>query len=308
MQRNTLLKYQNYRYLKVAGLLMTLAVLAYLSDQSAADAYGGSPLGYLFGVSSTLTVVMLMLYGIRKRLAPVRTERRNPSKASSPRQNFTERRKREANWLRHHGATLQGWLSAHIYLGVALVVLATLHTGFQFGWNVHTLAYALMMFVIISGCYGIYAYLRFPRLMTVNMDRMGTFEGLLLEIDELDKQASIKSLQFSDDICAIVQKARQETRIGGNIFQQLTAYQHNCPTAKAVQQLQMLGKSMEYDQLKSFDDLYSVMAHKESLVKRARRDVMLRARLEFWLYLHAPLSVAFLAALTAHIVAIFYYW
>src|SRR5574337_14258 len=113
------------------------------------------------------------------------------------------------------------WLSAHTYLGVALIVLATLHTGFQFGWNVHTLAYALMMVVIMSGCYGTYAYLRFPRLMTANMGGVSTFDTLLLEINDLDKQASIKSLQFSDDICAIVLKARQGTRIGGSLFQQL---------------------------------------------------------------------------------------
>ncbi|MDD1624546.1 MAG: hypothetical protein LUO94_07260 [Methylococcaceae bacterium] len=308
MQRSTLLEYKNYRYFKTASLLMIFAAMAYLFDQPATGAYGGSWLGYLFGILSALIVIALILYGVRKRLTPMRTEQRNLLDASSPQQVIPDRRKSETNWLRHHGATLQGWLSAHTYLGVALIVLATLHTGFEFGWNVHTLAYALMMVVIISGFYGIYAYLRFPRLMTANMRGSDTFDTLLLEIDDLDKQASVKSLQFSDDICAIVRKARQETLIGGNFLQQLTAYQRNCPTARAVQQLQVLGKSLEYDQLKSFDDLYSVMAHKESLVKRARLDVMYRARLEFWLYLHAPLSIAFLTALIVHIVAIFFYW
>jgi len=308
MQRNTLLEYKNYRYFKIASLLMIAAVLAYLFHQPATGAYGGSWLGYMFGILSALIVVVLMLYGIRKRLAPIRTERRNLLNASSPQQDAPDRRKHQTNWSRHHGATLQGWLSAHTYLGIALILLATLHTGFQFGWNIHTLAYVLMMVVIISGCYGIYAYLRFPRLMTANMDGIGTFDAMMLEIDELDKQASVKSLQFSDDICAIVLKARQETRIGGNFFQQLVAYQRNCPTTRAVRQLQVLGKSLKYDQLKSFDDLYSVMAHKESQVGRARRDVMYRARLEFWLYLHTPLSIAFLTALIVHIIAIFFYW
>lgn len=308
MQRNTLLKYKNYRYLKAASLMMMIAIMAYSLDRSATGTYGGSWLSYSLGILSSSIVVVLMLYGIRKRLAPARTERRDSSNASSLQQNAPERRKHMANWPRHHGATLQGWLSAHAYLGASLIVLATLHTGFQFGWNVHTLAYALMLFVIASGCYGIYVYLRLPRLMTANMAGIGTFDTLLLEIDNLDKQAGIKSLQFSDDICGIVLKARQETRIGGNIFQQLTAYQHHCPTARAVQQLQALGKSLEYDQLKPFDALYSIMAHKESLVRRARMDVMYRARLEFWLYLHTPLSIAFLTALIAHIIAILFYW
>jgi len=308
MQRSTLLEYKNYRYLKTASLLMVFAVIAYLFDQPATGAYGGTWLGYLLGILSTLIVIVLALYGVRKRLAPLRTERRNLLTASSPPQDVPDHRVHEANWLRHHGATLQGWLSAHTYLGVALIVLATLHAGFQFGWNVHTLSYVLMMIVIISGCYGTYAYLRFPRLITDNMGEMDTLDTVLLEIDDLDKQASIKSLQFSDDICALVLKARQETHIGGNLFQQLTAFQRNCPTAQALQQLQVLGKSLEYDQLKSFDDLYLIVARKETLVKRARRDVMYRARMEFWLYLHAPLSVAFLAALVAHIVAIYFYW
>lgn len=308
MQRDTLLEYKNYRYFKISALLMIAAILAYLFHQPATGAYGGSWLGYLLGILSALIVVALVLYGVRRRFAPIRTERRNSSNTSLPQQDISDRRKHAGNQLRHQGAKLQGWLSAHTYLGIALIVLATLHTGFQFGWNIHTSAYVLMMIVIVSGCYGIYAYLRFPRLMTANMGEVCTFDALLREIDYLDKQASVKSLQFSDDICAIVLKARQETRIGGNFIEQLTAFQRNCPTTRAMQQLQVLGKSLKYDQLKSFDDLYSVMAHKESLVRKARRDVMYRARLDFWLYLHAPLSIAFLMVLIVHIIAIFYYW
>ena len=57
---------------------------------------------------------------------------------------------------------LLGWLSAHVYLGVVLVVVATLHASFQAGWNVHTLAYVLMLFVVLSGIYGVIMYARVP--------------------------------------------------------------------------------------------------------------------------------------------------
>ena len=304
MRRNVL-NYRNYRYLRLASLVMALSAMAYLLHQPATGefAYGGTWLGYLFGILATAVAVVLMAYGLRKRLAPMRVELRN-----TPGQHVPNRRRREMNWLRHHGPTLQGWLSAHIYLGLALVVLVTLHTGFQFGWNVHSLAYVLMMVAIVSGCYGVYAYLRFPSLMTENMDGIDTFDAMMLEINELDKQANVKSLQFSDEVGALIQKARQGTLIGGNLFQQLMAYHHNCPTAQAVEQLQALGKHIRYDQMKTFDELYMTIVQKEALVKRARRDVMYRARMQFWLYVHVPFSIAFLAALVAHIVAIFYFW
>jgi hypothetical protein len=35
---------------------------------------------------------------------------------------------------------------------------------------------------------------------------------------------------------------------------------------------------------------------------------MLRARLEFWLYLHVPLAIALVCALIIHVVSIFFYW
>ena len=50
--------------------------------------------------------------------------------------------------------SLQGWTSAHVYIGTSLLVIVTLHTAFEFGWNVHTAAYALMVLVIDSGFIG----------------------------------------------------------------------------------------------------------------------------------------------------------
>jgi len=68
-----------------------------------------------------------------------------------------------------------------VYLGASLLVIATLHAAFQVGWNVHTLAYALMVVVILSGFYGVYAYLRYPPRIT---DTLGehTLDTLLLGI------------------------------------------------------------------------------------------------------------------------------
>ena len=58
--------------------------------------------------------------------------------------------------------SVQGWTSAHVYLGTALLIIATLHAGFQVGWNLHTLAYVLMIVVIASGFFGLYSYLNIP--------------------------------------------------------------------------------------------------------------------------------------------------
>ena len=99
--------------------------------------YGGTWLGYTFG---TVLILWLMLLGVRKR------------------------------GYRFATGSLQGRTSAHVYIGTSLLVIVTLHTTFEFGWNVHTAAYALMVLVIDSGFIGV-AYLHCPALMTANPGR-----------------------------------------------------------------------------------------------------------------------------------------
>lgn len=317
MQQTTLLKFKNYRYLKATCLLVAIAVAAYASNEPAGgEHYGGTWLGYALGAVSTLIIISQMYYGVRKRFTPRSSERRqyrtgavhkkkNEGARAAPK---IERRALDAVERWRYGGTLQGWLSAHVYLGASLIVLASLHTGFQFGWNVHTLSYVLMLLVITSGFYGMYAYLNYPRLITQNMGEE-ILDGVLLKIAELDELARLRALGLPDEVNALVLKAQQGTRIGGNLFQQLSGSQRDCPTGLAIQQIQQLSRSLIMnDQPKLMRDLYSVLLQKQRLVLQARNEIMLQARMQFWLYLHAPLSIGLLAALFAHIVAIFYFW
>ena len=108
---------------------------------------------------------------------------------------------------RYGGQTpLEGWLSAHVYIGVALIVVATLHTGFRFHWNVHTLAFVLMVIVIVSGIFGAYAFLRYPAMMTANRGG-STLKTMSAELAGLDQACRDLVLTFDDETVALVTAA-----------------------------------------------------------------------------------------------------
>ena len=51
-----------------------------------------------------------------------------------------------------------------------------------------------------------------------------------------------------------------------------------------------------------------LLIRRRAQLERLRRHLRLKALLEVWLHVHVPASAALLAALTAHIVSVFYYW
>ena len=275
MQRGNIFDYKNYRYFKLAVVIIMIAFTAFMLFEPAVGHYGGSWLGYTLGTVSAALVLLMGWYGVRKR--------RYRSSGSS-----------------------QGWLSAHIYLGTALTVTATLHSGLHFGINIHSLTYALLLIVVVSGFFGNYAYMIYPRLMTENMGE-DSLDGLLSRIAETDKLARQIAITMPDDINFAVDRACRETYIGTSLMEQLKGYQANCPTAMAVQKLTVLGKGLPAEQRKLYRELYSIMVRRQSLVMRTRQDLMYRARLGFWLYFHTPFAVALLVAMVAHIIAVFLY-
>ena len=54
--------------------------------------------------------------------------------------------------------------------------------------------------------------------------------------------------------------------------------------------------------------LLDLLARRNALVTRVNQDIALHARLQLWLLVHVPLSLALLAALIAHVVSVFFYW
>ncbi len=277
MRHRTILEYKHYRYLKLAAFVAIIAIVAYAVYSTPVGRYGGSPMGYALGTVGALLILWLMWFGIRKRQ------------------------------YRGSSGNIQGWLSGHVYLGTALIVIATLHSGFQVGWNVHTLAYVLMLLVIFSGFYGLYAYLRVPPLMTANLGD-DTLDSIILKIADIDRDARRLAVGMPDNINRVIQDSVEGTRIGGGVLAQLTGRVRHCPTARAVTDIQAAVRQFKGDEARANKDLYALMLRKQKLVERARIDIRYQAILNFWLYLHVPLTLALLAALTAHIIAVFFYW
>ena len=277
MRHQSILEYARFRWFKASLLLAVACAVAYLWHDPPIKPYGGTWLGYTLGTIGALLILWLLYFGVRKR--------------------------RYSSNL----GTAQGWLSAHVYLGVALLVVATLHTGFELGWNVHTLAYILMVLVVVSGMYGVFIYLRIPRDMTLNAGE-DTRASMLLHIADIDKEMREKALSLPDKLFTVVDQSISGTRVGGSFGRVISGRDRTCPTAAAVRTLPGLAKGLTGEQLTLNKEVYQLVLEKNELLQRVRRDMRYKAVLDLWLYVHVPLSIALLAALTIHVVSVFIYW
>ena len=270
------LVYANSKYLKWSVVLCLASIAAYIFYEPIDEHNGGTVLGYILGTVGALLIVWLTWLGIRKR---------------------------------QYGAhfRLTAWVSAHVYLGLSLIVVATLHTGFQFDWNLHTLAYVLMIIVIVSGIFGIYAYARFPRLVTENR-RGVSMDDLLTQIGDLDRECKQLAVGLPDEVSSLILKSCEETSIGGSIFRILSGKASNCPSDAAFTQLRRLAGTVDQAHALSTRKLLVLIGKKCGLLGTVRRDIQLKALMDIWLRVHVPVTIALLVALTIHIISVFYYW
>jgi hypothetical protein len=273
----SILEYARFRWFKVAIALSVLAAAAYLWHEPPLKPHGGTWLGYTLGTIGALLIVWLLWYGVRKRR------------------------------YRSTVGTVQGWLSAHVYLGTALVVVVTLHTGFELGWNVHTLAYVLMLAVVFSGIYGVVVYLRVPGAMTDNLGE-DSLESLVLRIADLDREMREKALSLPDRLFALVDRSVAGTRLGGSFLRIVTGRDRSCPTSAAVREWPAVARGMGGMTAHLDKDVYGLLLQKQQMLDRARRDLQHKAVLDLWLFFHVPLAFMLLAALVAHVVVVFLYW
>lgn len=288
------LQYRGKRYLWIGIALCVVAVLAYGWHAPLSPPNGGTWLGYTLGTIGALLILWLTALGVRKR-----------SYASTL-------------------GTVQGWVSAHVYLGLALLIVATLHTGFQFGWNVHTLAYVLMVFVIASGLFGVIMYLRFPEAMSSNRSGQ-TRAQMLQEIADLDQRALRIAGTLPAPFAEAIASNRDRTAVGGSalaILRASDASQVALPGEDGVVRVEgnsaqraildwlgrELARSTDAERTRRIDELVNLMAARRTLLRRLVQDARNVAWLQLWLYVHVPVTFALLGALVAHVVSVFLYW
>jgi hypothetical protein len=263
------LRHARFRWLKVAIVLALVSLAAYLAADVTSRPNGGTWIGYTLGTVGALLIVWLALLGVRKRAMT------------------------RGRW------SLKAWTSAHVYLGLSLVVVATLHTGFQFGWNVHTLAYALMIVVIASGVYGISAYATLPASLSSNREEMT--QGQMLDaLAAIDRQLADAAQPLPQDEADMVRAVLEQSVFRQSLRSRLTGRYPRCATQVAVDAV----RPTDPEHIR----LEGLLAKRKALLDKVRRHLRLKGLLEIWLYIHVPLTFALLAALAAHIVSVFFYW
>ena len=284
---DSILSYAKSRYLWSSVVLTGASLVAYVWHDPGGPPNGGTWLGYTLGTIGALLIVWLMLFGIRKR-----------------------------KYLDSVG-TLRGWLSAHIYLGTSLILIVLLHAGFQVGWNLHTLAFVLMLIVIFSGFFGVYAYLRYPTLMTRNRES-ATRNAMLEEVADIDQNALALADGIDPKIHAVVLRSIERTRLGGGVWSQLRARDGSdlalATLTKAMEErkkkrelsdassggktatifamVDFLASNANDKQTEALRKLIDMVSRKKGLASKVARDMQFQAIMEIWLYFHVPISFA----------------
>lgn len=263
------LKHRGFRWLWIALVLSGASIAGYALIDQQPRPNGGSWYGYTLGTIGLALIVWLSLLGVRKR-------RINPGAWS-----------------------LKAWTSAHVYLGLALTVVATLHTGFQIGWNVHTLAYVLMLLVIATGIYGVIVYATLPPSLSANRQEM-TRTQMLDALTATDRQLESAAQPLARAEADLVIAALGQPVLGGGALARLTGRYPRCATARA---LHRMGTATEAEAR-----VAGLLERRRDQLAQIRGALRIRALLEIWLFIHVPLTIALIAALTAHVISVFYYW
>jgi len=286
------LEYARGRYLWVAlGLLLVSFGLYWLQDSTTPPS-GGTWQGLVLGSIAGVLILWLNYLGVRKR---------------------------------RYGkiGLLQGWVSAHVYLGTALIGVSLFHSAGQLGWNIHSLFFWLMVVVILSGMFGLFGYLVLPRRLA-SIRKTRSREEMIEELQGLELACLERAADCSANVSMAVRSALEQTRIGGSARRQLLGRDRSSfdevigertRHRSNVDQRRLLGylseqstKTRTAKESTAIRHLLSLTARRQDLLRRVRRDVQVQGLLQVWLYVHVPLSIAVLFALIVHIIVVFWYW
>lgn len=236
-------------------------------------------MGLAYGVLGTIAIVLLMGLGLKKR------------------------------WSASTVGTVQGWTGAHVYLGLLTLIIIPFHAGLRFRLDIHTLAYALLVVVVLSGIVGVVLYIVIPPALT----RRESEEGILTEqapaqitqiLETMRTFAGGKSEAFADayreEFRKTIQNSDHRWRIlfGGHGGESL--FKRSQHLAEWINRI----PSEEHGDFRRFSEL---ALRKAKLEGQFLEHVRLHNAMQAWLALHVPFSFALMVLVFLHLFAVFYY-
>jgi hypothetical protein len=296
MMSTNILLYRGGRYGWLALALFAGAGVLFATQDASAPPSGSTWQGYTLGGISALLVVWLAMLGIRKRSYQATGQ-------------------------------VRGWVSAHVYLGSALLGVATFHSAGQLGWNIHSATYWLLVTVIVSGMGGAFLYLVLPR-RTAENNKGRSREDTFDELGVLNASCLELSRRCSPATELAIQSSLSGTVVGGGLWNQLLAIDHSTffgesevhevdssrpiPNRGQSQILQFVASRAPRvstgEETDALTELVSLISRRQELLRRIRKDIQFQGWMKIWLFVHVPVTVALLFALVTHVFVVFFYW
>jgi hypothetical protein len=156
-----------------------------------------------------------------------------------------------------------------------------------------------MLLVIATGIYGVVVYATLPASLSANRKEM-TRAQMLDALTAIDRQLESAAQPLARAEADLVIAALAQDIFHGGPIARLTARYPRCATARA---LAGIGGRSEAE-----TRVTALLERRRDQLAQIRGALRIRAMLEVWLFIHIPLTIALIAALTAHVISVFYYW
>ncbi|MCM2313630.1 MAG: hypothetical protein NDJ92_00570 [Thermoanaerobaculia bacterium] len=261
---------------RIIALVLTIGLVAsYVWYQGREPfTHGGTPTGLIYGFVALFMMGFLLYFGIRKRA------------------------------YRSRFGTLQEWLHAHIWLGLFSFFVIVAHTGLRFQDKIAVALFVVIVGVIATGIFGALLYKTIPRELTEIQSNL-TGQEISDQLNQLSKAmariASGKSSPFQRIYYSLQREAMPGFLAGWKLI--LSSGKRNEKAGDWTGLVGMVEKS-EQDELRQ---LLVASRQQKELHLRLVYQQRYRNILDFWLYLHIPLSVAMIVLIFAHVWGVFYY-
>jgi hypothetical protein len=257
-------------------IVLLLAVTALFVYQARREyPHGGSTLGIAYGIAGSALIVLLALFGIRKRA------------------------------YRSTLGTLESWMQSHIYLGILTGVILLLHTGFRFHDGIAVATFVLVLIVVFSGVAGAILYVTVPRLLT-EVESNLTVDEISDQLNALAKQmariATGKSAPFQRIYNELVSESRPGWLAGWRLL--FTRRRQKPKSAGDWSNLLGLVGKDEQNELRQ---MLVVSRQRKELLLRLIYQQRYKNILEAWLYVHVPFTIAAMVMAVVHVAAVYYY-